>query len=193
VHPDVASIATFSRDGRHVLTACRDKLVRVWNWRTGELVCPPFGHDHEVHGVSIHPDPHWILTGSDDRTLRVWEWQTGKPVTPRLPTGGAVLSLAVTPDGRHAVVGGFMDTLKIFSLDDLSVPKELDADDLCTWAEIVSGRRVQEGGGMTNLTGEEWLMRWRDFRKCHLAYPHLESMDGVEHGPVARGNESAGP
>jgi WD40 repeat protein len=192
VHPDITSRAAFSQDGRHLLTACRDKLVRLWDWRTGQLVCPPLGHDHDIHGVAFHPDRRWILTGTDDRVLRVWEWQTGKPVTPRLATGGAVLSLAVTPDGRHAVVGGFMEALKIFPLGDLSAPKELDADDLCTWAELVSGRRVQEGGGVTNLTGEEWIQRWRDFRKRHPAYPRLDPTVAVAHGRAGTANESTG-
>lgn len=182
VHPAGLSVAVFSRDGKHVLTNCGDRLVRLWDWRTGQLVCPPFAHDHGVHGVAFHPDRRWILTGSGDRILRVWEWQTGKPVTPRLATGGAVLSLDVTPDGRHAVVGGFMDALKIFPLADLFTPNELNADDLCTWAEIVSGRRVQDGGGVTNLTGEEWLQRWRDFRKRHPAYPRMGPTEVVGTG-----------
>jgi WD40 repeat protein len=192
VHPDIVSGAVFSPDGQHVLTAGRDKLVRLWDWRTGQLVCPPFAHEHEVRTLAFHPDRRWILTGTDDKILRVWEWRTGKPVTPRLATGGAALSLAVTPDGRHAVVGGFMDALKIFPLDDLSAPPELDADDLCTWAELVSGRRVQEGGGVNNLTGEEWLQRWRDFRRRHPAYPRMDPTGAVGHVRAATGNEAAG-
>jgi WD40 repeat protein/serine/threonine protein kinase len=192
-HPDVVSVAVFSRDGTQVLTGCRDKLARLWDWRTGQLVCPPFAHDHEVHAVAFHPDPRWILTGSDDRILRVWEWRTGKPVTPRLATGGAVLSLDITPDGGHAVVGGFMDSLKIFTLGDLFLPRELDADDLCTWAELVCGRRVRDGGGVTNLTGKEWLQRWRDFRKRHPAYPKLDPAVAVAQARAAITNAVAGP
>ena len=88
---------------------------------------------------------------------------------------------------------GFMDALKIFYLGDLSAPNELDADDLCTWAELVSGRRVQEGGGVTNLTGEEWLQRWRDFRRRHPAYPRLHLTNAAGHGLAATANETAGP
>jgi hypothetical protein len=123
--------------------------------------------------VAFAPNGRWVLTGSDDGILRIWDWRTGKPVAPARSTGGMVLSLAVTPDSHYAVVGGFMDALRVFHLGELSQRLEFDADDLCTWAELVCGQRVQEGGGVTNLTAEEWLQRWRDFRRRHPSYPPL--------------------
>ena len=78
----------------------------------------------------------------------------------------AGLSLAMTPDGQRVACGGFMKALPVFHLGDWLAPPTLDPDDLCLWGEIVSGQRI-EGGGVTNLTAEEWLQRWRDFRRRH--------------------------
>jgi len=149
------------------------------------LVCPPFVHEGGIDAAAFHPNRRWILTGGRDKIMRIWEWQTGKPVTPPLATGGTVLNLGVTPDGQYAVVGGFMDALKVFHLGYLSPPNELDGDDLCAWGELVSGQRIQEGGGVTNLTVEEWLQRWRAFRQRHPEYPKMEPtaatmMEGAE-------------
>jgi WD40 repeat protein len=174
VHPAEVLAVAFSRDGQHVLTACADKMARLWDWRTHQLVCPPFVHEQAIFAAAFHPNRRWILTGSRDKTMRIWEWQTGKPVTPPLATGGFVLNLGVTPDGQYAVVGGYMDALKVFDLGYLSAPNELDGDDLCAWGELVSGQRIQEGGGVTNLTAEEWLQRWRAFRQRHPEYPKME-------------------
>ena len=104
--------------------------------------------------------------------VRIWEWRTGKLVTPPHSIGsGEMLSLAVTPDGQYVVVGGrYMDALQVIHLGDLSPRHELDADDLCTWAELLSGQRVHEGG-VADLTAEEWLERWRAFRRRQPAYP----------------------
>jgi hypothetical protein len=49
----------------------------------------------------------------------------------------------------------------------------------------VSGQRVEAGGGVTNLTAEEWLQRWRDFRQRHPEMGRLE--------PRPRGQERAAP
>jgi hypothetical protein len=58
--------------------------------------------------------------------------------------------------------------LSVFDLEDWLAPATLGADDSCTWAEIVSGQRIEDGG-LVNLTADEWLARWRDFRRRHPA------------------------
>jgi WD40 repeat protein/serine/threonine protein kinase len=166
-HPDRTYPAQFSPDGQHLLTACRDGMARLWDWRAGRLVCPPFEHEHEVHAAAFTPDGRHVLSASDDGILKVWEWRTGKPVCPPFALGGAGLSLAVTPDGKRVAVGGFMKELPVFRLDDWLTPAPLEPDDLCLWGEIVSGQRIETGGGVTNLTADEWLLRWRDFRARH--------------------------
>ena len=73
----------------------------------------------------------------------------------------------MAPDGKRVAVGGFMKELAVFHLDDWLAPAPLEPDDLCVWGELVSGQRVEAGGGVTNLTADEWLQRWRDFRERH--------------------------
>jgi WD40 repeat protein/serine/threonine protein kinase len=168
-HPDSTYTAHFSPDGQHLLTACRDNMARLWDWRAGRLVCPAFEHEHEVHVVAFTPDGRHVLSGSDDGVLKIWEWCTGKPVCPPFALGDAILSLAVAPDGRWVAVGGFMKELAVIHLDDWLAPVALEPDDLCLWGEILSGQRIEAGGGVTNLTAEEWLERWRQFRVGHPA------------------------
>jgi hypothetical protein len=133
--------------------------------------------------VAFTPDGRHVLSASADKALRIWEWRTGKPVCPPLALGGAGLSLAVTPDGERVAVGGFMKELPVFHLGDWLAPAPLGwdgfenrptPDELCLWGEIVSGQRIEDGGGVTNLTAEEWLQRWRDFRRRHPGYARIK-------------------
>jgi WD40 repeat protein/serine/threonine protein kinase len=181
-HPEITLSARFSPDGKQLLSACRDSLARLWDWRAGRLVCPPFQHEHEVHAVAFTPDGRHVLSASDDGVLKIWEGHTGKPVCPPFALGGAGLSLVVTPDGKRVAVGGFMKDLPVFQLDDWLAPPTLGPDDLCLWGEIVSGQRVADGGGVTNLTADEWLERWRDFRRRHPEYGSV--------APAERGRDS---
>src|SRR5262249_58562339 len=136
-------------------------------WAPGCPLVPPFEQHHEFHAVAFAPDGRHVLTANDEGVLRIWEWRTGKPVCPPLALGGPGLSLAVTPDGRRVACGGFMKELSVFHLADWLAPAALAADDLCVWGEIVSGQRVEDGGGVTNLTADEWLQRWHGFRARH--------------------------
>jgi WD40 repeat protein len=169
-HPDWVFDAQFSPDGRHLLTTCRDSMARVWDWKARRLVSPPLVHGNEVHAAAFTPDGNWVVTASLDRTARVWDWRTGMPVTPGLPLRGRGLNVAVTADSRYAVVGGFAVALEVIHLADLAEDEELDAEDLCQWAEVLSGQRVHEGGGVANLTAQEWLDRWQAFHPRHPGY-----------------------
>jgi hypothetical protein len=61
-----------------------------------------------------------------------------------------------------------------FHLEDWLAPDAVEPDDLCLWGEVLSGQRVEDGGRVTNLTADEWIRRWRDFRTRHADFdgPH---------------------
>jgi WD40 repeat protein/tRNA A-37 threonylcarbamoyl transferase component Bud32 len=165
-HPDIVYSDSFSPDGRLLVTACRDRTVRVWNWREGVLVCPPFEHAKDAVAAIFTPDGRWVLSASVDGTARAWDWRTGKPVTPPLTIEGEPLSVAVTPDDKHAVVGGGQAALAVLDLGELArTDRDADPDGLCLRAELLAGQRLHGGGGVVNLSADEWLDRWRAFRR----------------------------
>ena len=88
-------------------------------------------------------------------------------------------SIVVSPDGARGVASTDNKTfLQWLDLADLSAPDEMDVDDLCTFAELTAGQRVYEGE-LAGLTSDEWLSRWRTFRKRHPG-------DGTyDQGPAA--------
>ena len=164
-HADWVFDALFNPDGSSLLTTCRDGTARVWDWKQGRFLAPPMAHRDEVHPAAFTPDGRWVVTGSVDQTARIWDWRSGIPLTPPLPVAGKALSVAITPDGKRAVIGGFVNALEVINLENLFTEERLTTDDLVIWAELISGQRLHEGGGLTNLTAAEWLERWRTFRQ----------------------------
>jgi WD40 repeat protein len=202
-HPDIVYSASFSPDGRLLVTACRDHTVRVWDWRARRLACPPFVHAKDAVAAIFTPDGHWVLSASVDGTARAWDWRSGKPITPPLSIDGEPLSVAVTPDGKHAVVGGGQNALAVLDLGALA-PGNNDADPyaLCLRAELVAGQRLHEGGGTANLSADEWLDRWRAFRRqspaADIAGPHIDisaapSAKPEGSAPIAESREAVRP
>jgi serine/threonine protein kinase/WD40 repeat protein len=165
-HPDWVFGCCFSHSGKLVLTACRDGSARLWDWRLGREVSAPFKHDDAVFTAVFTPDERWVVSASRDRTVRVWERRSGKPVMPAVACGGDVWNALVTPDGKRVVAGGLFRYLLRLPLDDLVPGDSLGADDLCLLGEILSGHRLQ-GGDVVGLTTEQWLKRWRRFRRRH--------------------------
>jgi eukaryotic-like serine/threonine-protein kinase len=184
-HPDIVYSAGFSPDGRLLVTACRDHTVRVWDWRAGRLACPPFEHAKEVLAATFTPDGRWVVAVSDDGIARAWDWRGGKPITPPLSIGGGPRTVAVTPDGQHAVVGGDLDALVVLDLGALAPDADVDPDFLYLRAELLSGQRFHEGGGTVNLSAEEWVKRWRAYRRQSSVETRSPSSETIHPQPAS--------
>jgi serine/threonine protein kinase/WD40 repeat protein len=176
-HPDWVFTASFrpgEKQNHHVLTACRDGMARLWDWRTGELVCPGLQHTDTVFDAQFIAEGRFALTCCRDGTTRVWELQTGKPLTPSLALGHMAYQAAVTPDDKYAVIAGRSETLDVLDLEAFLTAEGLDSQGLKNLGEILSGRVVHEGGGVVNMTAEEWMSRWKSFRKLQPSFHNFD-------------------
>ena len=68
----VTSVA-ISPDSRLVAAGSLDKVVRVWDALTGQLLERLEGHKDSVYSVAFMPDGKTLVSGSLDKTLRMWQ------------------------------------------------------------------------------------------------------------------------
>src|SRR5258708_1941281 len=54
--------ASFSPDGRWVVTASEDGTARVWEVASGKAVGQPLRHDGVVSSAAFSPDGQWVVT-----------------------------------------------------------------------------------------------------------------------------------
>jgi len=92
--------ATFSPDGKRVLSGGWDKMVRLWDVSTGRELRSFFGHSSKVSSVAFSPDGRFAYSGSDDATTRVWDIASGKELV-RLITFAGGEWVSITPDGYY--------------------------------------------------------------------------------------------
>jgi WD40 repeat protein len=95
---DVNDVA-ISPDGRHILSAGDDHLIRKWDLESGEPVGNPLaGHTDKIYDVECIRDGRWIASAGEDKTVRVWDAETGAVV--HVLTGHDRFSIiAFSPDG----------------------------------------------------------------------------------------------
>jgi WD40 repeat protein len=67
------SSATFSPDGRWLITGHTDGTIREWLMDAKEAVRLPHGDDVQVQTVAYSPDGKWLATGSSDGNARVFQ------------------------------------------------------------------------------------------------------------------------
>jgi WD40 repeat protein len=98
--------ASYSRDGRQIVTASSLGIARVWDAVTGRKLLTLQGHAEIVYSAAFSPDGRRIVTGSGDRTAKVWDARTGRELFTLKGHTGAVLSAGFLPDGRRIVTLG---------------------------------------------------------------------------------------
>jgi hypothetical protein len=72
-HQGAVNAASFSPNGRRVVTASDDATARVWDAESGKPVGEPMRHQGAVTAASFSPDGWRIVTASNDETARVWD------------------------------------------------------------------------------------------------------------------------
>ncbi|KAJ7387324.1 Positively regulates the of the minus-end directed microtubule motor protein dynein [Desmophyllum pertusum] len=61
--------------GPYLVSASRDKSIRMWDAGTGMCLMTLVGHDNWVRGVMFHPGGKYLISCSDDKTLRIWDYK----------------------------------------------------------------------------------------------------------------------
>lgn len=97
--------ATFSPNGKQILTASADGKARIWNAETGEVLVSMEGHGAAVMTAAYSTDGRRVLTGSADGTVREWDASTGertKRVTGN-SSGGWVWLVKYDASGKNVI------------------------------------------------------------------------------------------
>lgn len=95
--------AAYSADGARVITASADRVARVWDAGTGELLATLAGHEDYVRSAAFSPDGALALTVSSDGTARLWDAASGAPRATLVSEAAAITGAVFSPDGKRVL------------------------------------------------------------------------------------------
>ena len=114
IHSDAVLSLRFSPDGRRLASGAADKVLRVTDPSSGNVLHSFEGHTHHVLGVAWRRDGHMIASSGADGTVRFWNPDTGerkavvsgfdKEVTGVSFLGDADQIVAVSGDPRVRII-----------------------------------------------------------------------------------------
>jgi serine/threonine protein kinase/WD40 repeat protein len=112
-HGDWVHCASFSLDGKRVVTASTDKTARVWDAVTGQPVTRPLKHAGAVLHASLSPDGKRVVTAGGGAG-QVWDATTGEAITPPFKHDSGVLCATFSPDGKKVVTASVDKTARVW-------------------------------------------------------------------------------
>jgi WD40 repeat protein len=96
----------YSPNGRWVVTACWDSVIRIYDPAKADPIRESKGHAHRLRAIALSHDGRWMASTGLDRTVRLWSLETGT-LARQLPKQSSDdwASVAFSPDGSLVAAG----------------------------------------------------------------------------------------
>jgi Tol biopolymer transport system component len=184
----IASVATWSPDGRQIAFDGGDNTVQVWNIVTGKWLLTYTGHTGRVTALSWSPDGTEIASASDDRTVQVWNAATGHKDWPSFVHADAVSVVAWSPDGKRCAVATVRGLVEVWDNPSWQKIQIAPADE--GWSDldhplVVSIAWSPDGTRFASTTAGGLVQVW-DASTTRLLYTypgHSEQVNDVAWSP----------
>jgi len=152
---------SLSRDGKTLVTAGTDGIIRVWDLASGQMKRTLTGHTNSTYKADFSPNEKLIASSSRDTTVRIWDFATGRELYRLTGFKCSVKSVAFSPDGKMLAAVGNDGMLKLW---DVETGKELKSlvhsnspdRDVSVYSIVFSrdGKKIYAGNGDGTIS--EW-------------------------------------
>lgn len=116
----------FSPDGKFLVTASYDEIVRIWDWEANKVVREFKGHSGTIWSVQFSPDGKKVASSGEDKIIRLWDVETGNLMRTFSGHHRNIWKVRFSPDGKNLISGSFDQSIKIWNAEDGSLVRTLN-------------------------------------------------------------------
>ncbi|MFQ3535202.1 MAG: PQQ-binding-like beta-propeller repeat protein [Aggregatilineales bacterium] len=107
-----------SPDNRWAVSAGQDKVLRLWELPSGNLLRTLEGHTEAIWRCAISPDGQWLVSASADHSLRIWDCASGAARFVLRGHTDQVNGCDISPDGRYIASVSADGTARLWLAED---------------------------------------------------------------------------
>jgi hypothetical protein len=183
-----------SPDGKLLAVAGFDKLIHLFDMKTGQETNALEGHTGRVTCVAFSPDGKTLASGSDDNSIRLWDLVAGKSLRSKARAHGrgthgtGTTTIGFFPDGKSIFSTGYDPLIRVWEVETLKELRQMRGHSDCTCANLSPDGKVLASASQDRTaklwdaeTGKELgrleIRPALEAQSPHLGYP-LFSPDG---------------
>ncbi len=174
-HSDTVFGLEFSPDGSLLASASADKLCRLFDVNSGDMLRAFEGHTHHVLDVSWHENGQTLATASADATIKLWKGETGEQIRtiegfPKEVTALTFLSPAKEGDASQIVSACADGVVRVHDAENGKQLKALSGTGDALYGVVASlGSQEVSAGGQG---GRVWIWRLADAKLLNEIPPN---------------------
>jgi WD40 repeat protein len=102
-HEDNVLALMFSAKGDRLLSGSADKLAKLWDAASHQVISIYEGHTNHILSVAFNQDASQIATAGADREVKIWNTKSGEQETSLGDKKTAFAAISWSPDGKTLV------------------------------------------------------------------------------------------
>jgi WD40 repeat protein len=107
----------FTPDGKTLISAGMDNIVKLWSVPDWHAVDTWEGHEKSVNTLALSPDGGTLATGSTDATVKLWSFPEGKVLHTLTDRKKTVAHVCMRADGVQWAAGWYGGRATVWTLD----------------------------------------------------------------------------
>ena len=113
----LAGTVSFSPDDKILASTHDDRVIRLWDIKTGKCIKTLSGHKHIIWQAIFSLDGKLLASGSSDKTIKIWNLKTGKCLkTLEAGNNNWIFVVTFTHDDKFIIAAGTDYTVKIWEV-----------------------------------------------------------------------------
>ena len=161
-HTETVYSVAFSPDGQWLVSASKDRTVKMVETATGKSLLTFSGMDQDVLTVAVSPDGKQIVSSGLESQLFWWNPKTGERVRRQNGHGVAVHEVCFSKDGKRVASAGADRTVRLWASDTGNVQQTINVGSIAYAVALTpDGQRVAAAGA-------DGLVRLYDTTGRHL-------------------------